>query len=301
MLASHAKSLYYKRGKVGFVTLVVLCTTSFCFVVLYKRIRARQKIVRVFKYRLKKIKVLIKNKELVRLLRLSIKLLITVAAQISPYWLVLQYEPFSQFLVNKCFLVWQTSLDCFPFALKESCIWVGYMFYTLTIAPLFQVGSGVVYFFLVFGHQVVWVANLLVKPLLFCASQLLRDKTTSIVHLYRATVRSVALIVYWICLSVEMGAHLVAWCCVAIVAFKTTNQSDTFWTSLRQRYIQPTVLNARKWLLAEDRELRIRRILAVVLPLVLFCLTSSPKSPSASSAGVSNLDAKDATIILLSS
>lgn len=264
----------------------------------------------VFVSCLNQTKLLIKDKELVKLVQLAARLLVAIAAKISPYWLLFQYEPFFRLLVDAYSLIWQPTLGCLPLPLREGCIWVGYMFYSLAIDPLAQVGGAAVYLLFVFGDRMVWAGKMLLKPFSFYTSQLQRGQGVNGIHLYRAAVRRIALTVYWLCVIVEMAAYFVAWCCIGIVALKVTKTGDALWADLHHRYIQPAASKTRSWLLIDDRQLSTRRILAIVLPFLLFCLTFAPKIPPPSSRGAStplvgrggggpsNPQAKDITILL---
>lgn len=272
--------VYYQKGRIGILALVVISTTGFVLVVLYKKLTVRKRVATAFVSCLNQTKLLIKDKELVKLLQLAAKLLFAIAAKISPYWLLLQYEPFFRLLVDTCSLIWQPSFGCLPLPLREGCVWVGYMFYSVIIDPLSQVGGGAVYLLFLFGDRVVWTGKMLLKPFSFYASQLVRGNEISSIHLYRATVRRIALTVYWSCFVLEMAAYFVAWCCIGIVALRMTKKGEALWADLHRRYIQPAASKTRSWLLIEDRQLATRRILAIVLPFLLFCLTFAPKIPS---------------------
>lgn len=171
------------------------------------------------------------------------------------------------------------------------------MFYSVTIDPLSQVGGAAVCLLLLFGDRVASAAKMLLKPLSCCASQLLRGNGTSGAHLYRVTVRRTARAVYWICSVLEMAAYFVAWCCIGIAALRRTKKGDALWADLHQRYIQPAASKTHGWLLTEDRQLSTRRMLAIVLPLLLFCSIFPPKPPPLS-GGASTSHAKAETILL---
>ena len=290
--------IYYQKGRIGILALVAISTTGFVLVVLHKKLTVRKRVATALVSCLNQTKLLIKDKELIKLLQLAAKLLLAIAAKISPYWLLLQYEPFFRLLVDTCSLIWQFSFGCLPLPLTEGCLWVGYMFYSMTIDPLSQVGGAAVYLLFLFGNRVVWAGKMFLKPFSFYASQLLRGNKISGIHLYRATVRRIALTVYWICFVLEMAAYFVAWCCIGIVAFRMTKKGDALWADFNQRYIQPAASKTRSWLLIEDRQLATRRIFAIVLPFLLLCLTFAPKIPSPSSRGASILHAKNGTILL---
>lgn len=290
--------VYYQKGRIGILALVAISTTGFVLVVLYKKITVRKRVATAFVSCRNQTTLLIKDKELVKLLQLAAKLLLAIAAKISPYWLLFHYEPFFRLLVDTCSLIRQPSFGCLPLPLREGCLWVGYMFYSVTIDPLSQVGGAAVYLLFLFGDRVVSAAKMLLKPLTFYASQLLRGNGISGIHLYRAMVRRIAITVYWICFVLEMAAYFVAWCCIGIVAFKITKKGDALWADFNQRYIQPAASKTRSWLLIEDRQLSTRRILAIVLPFLLFCLTFAPQIPSPSSRGTSTPHGKDGTILL---
>lgn len=290
--------VYYQKGRIGILALVAMSATGFVAVVLYKKRGARKRVAAAFVSCLNQTKLLVKDRELIKLLQLAAKLLLAVAAKISPYWLLLRYEPFSRLLVGTCSLIWQSSFGCLPLPLREGSLWVGYMVYSLTIDPLSQVGGATVCLLLFFGDRVASAAKMLLKPISFYASQLLRGNGISGAHLYRATVRRTALTVYWICSVLEMAAYFVAWCCIGIVALRKTKKGDALWADLQQRYIQPAASKTRGWLLTEDRQLSTRRMLAIVLPLLLFCLTLPPKTPPPSSRGASTPHVKAETILL---
>ena len=290
--------VYYQKGRIGILALVAISTTGLVLVVLYKKITVRKRVATAFVSCLDQTKLLIKDKELVKLLQLAAKLLLAMAAKISPYWLLLQYEPFSRLLVDTYSAIWQPTFGCLPLPLREGCLWVGYMFYSVTIDPLSQVGVGAVYLLFLFGDRVVSAAKMLLKPFSFSASQLLRENGISGIHLYRATVRRIALTVYWICLILEMAAYFVAWCCIGIAALRMTKKGDALWADLNQRYIQPVASKTRSWFLIEDRQLSTRRLLAIVLPFLLFCVTFAPKIPSPSFREASTPHAKEGIILL---
>lgn len=297
-MAPANRLVYYQKGRIAIIALVAISTTGFVLVVLYRKITVRKRVATAFVSCLNQTKLLITDKELVKLLQLAAKLLLAIAAKISPYWLLLQYEPFFRLLVETCSAIWQSSFGCLPFPLKEGCVWVGYMFYSLTIDPLSQVGGGAVYLLFLFGDRLVSAGKMLLKPFSFYASQLLRGNGISGIHLYRATVRRIALTVYWICFILEMAAYFVAWCCIGTVALKMTKKGDALWADLHQRYIQPAASKTRSCLLIENRQLSTRRMLAIVLPFLFFCLTFAPKTPSPSFRAASTPHAKDGTILL---
>lgn len=297
-MASENVFVYYQKGRIGLIALVTISTTSLILVVLYKKSTVRERVASVFASRLNQTKLLIKDKELIRLLQLAGKLLVVIAAKLSPYWLLLNYEPFYQLLVATSSLICQATLSWLPLSIKEGCIWVGYMFYAVTIDPLSQVGGGAVYLLFLFRHGVVRVGKMVFNPFSLSAFQLVKENKIGGMHMYRATVRRIALTVYWICLSLETGARFVAWCCIGIVGLRMTGKGDALWANLHQFYIQPAVSNTRSWLLTEDRQLRTRRILGIVLPLVLFCLTFPPKSPSPSSIKASTPPVTNTTLLL---
>lgn len=99
----------YQKGRIGILALVAISATGFVLVVLYKKKGARKWVAAAFVSCLNQTKLLVKDKELVKLLQLAAKLLLAVAAKISPYWLLLQYKPFSRLLVGTCSLIWQSS------------------------------------------------------------------------------------------------------------------------------------------------------------------------------------------------
>lgn len=233
----------------------------------------------------KEVSQLIQDKELLKLIRLFAVVAINLGAQVAPFWLAFCYPPLHGFILASSSLLWKFTLGALPVVLTDKFIWLGDIVYVIALEPLFQIGTALVGVSLVLGHRVVWIVRIVSRPLTWCVVHVTQESPFEVYQAKRATIRAIAIIVYWVSVAIERIANIVMISCLLVSAVTMTKPGKSAWNMVNDTMVQPARARIKDWFLVEDRQLRTRRILAILWPLLVFCLTCPP----AKSAPVSRL------------